>query len=324
MTKLRLLLIWLLTPLFFGVSFATDYWQFDLYQSNNFNISNVDKWVVCIKPVSNYIMLQAIEIRETNNYSQIYWLQMWWGSLSYETCFLNDNSQDLSFIFQGNFWDHTYIKIEGFEIWDPNCSSDLISCESSLENYRSLYNACNTAYSTCSNNLQTMSWNYATCQSSLSSCQSDLLNCNWWNCDTLLWVCQENLSGCTADKTSLQNYNDSLTSQLNECLQNQGWTGSNGSGLMLVNNSLFWYYDDNLLSLPITNNLFLPLGYQGVLDSWQVLYISALSWDEPKQYYFTDEDKISIIDILSYLFIFILWIGVIFSLIKLFKKIFTH
>lgn len=337
MTKLRLLLIWLLTPLFCGVSFGLSYDLFDNLNGNlilstslnqqNINIS-LHAWNYYCYYVddSNYSPRNNINLNVQTDPG--YW-NCSFGAVNIlaRTSFCFMASCDNQY-FSINAQSYSSATIKVYEFDGPislgggssSCEDDLSTCVSSLSTLQSNYNSCYNDKTSCLSSLSTLSWDYATCQSSLNSCQN-----NWSSCDTLYWVCVENLSGCNSDKLSLQNYNESLSSQLSECLSNsENWTWTSGSGLMLVNNSLFWYYNESLLSLPITNNLFLPLGYQWVLDSGNVLYISALSGSEPEQYYFSDDDKVSIIDLLSYLFIFILWIGVIFSLIKLFKKLFTH
>ena len=291
--SIRLLLLGLLTPLFCGVSFAsscTNYVnQVISYPYTNFNSSVSSSAYYCVKSDSLKSVSFVYEWSDWENHN-------WFVSVWVDFCFIPFENNQLII---NSIWSNLDYNTDFPFNFSVSSSCGLFS--SSVENQ------------------------YLTCSQDLSSCNSDLSSCqnNGSNCDTLVWVCQENLSGCMADKSSLQNYNEALTTQLNECLNNQ-WTWSNLTWIVLNNNSLFWYLDDSLLSLPINNNLFLPLGYQGALDSWNVLYIKSIDEEEPENYYITEEDKISIIDILSYVFVFFLWIGVIFSLIKLFKKIFTH
>ena len=174
-------------------------------------------------------------------------------------------------------------------------------------------------------------------QSQLTQCQSDLTSCQNSNCDTQLSQCLEDksslqssynsllssnsslsgsLSSCLEDKLSLQNYNNSLSTQLNECLL---WSWNNWS--WTFNYSLFWQ-DEEMYSLPITNNLFLPTGYKWKLDEDNVLSIAKLNTLE-SAYMFTEEDKVTIIDILSIVMLFLLATWSIIWLIAFFKHLFT-
>lgn len=167
--------------------------------------------------------------------------------------------------------------------------------------------------SSCQSSLDTMSWSLASCQSSLSDCQW-----NWSHCDTLYGQCVENLSWCNADKVSLQNYNDSLSSQLNSCLASlTSW--ENASWLYLTYN-MFWQDSDSMFSLPITNNLFLPNWYKWKLDDDNVLSIAKLNNLEAA-YMFSDDDKVNIIDLLSMVMLFLLATWSLIWLIVFLKRL---
>ena len=159
-------------------------------------------------------------------------------------------------------------------------------------------------------------------ESQLSSCQSSLESCqsNGSHCDTLYWVCVENLSWCNADKLSLQNYNDSLSSQLNECLANSDWTWELLTWDCLQN-SLFWLDNENMLSLPITNNLFLPNGYWGYLTTWNVLWISSLE-DHSKVYEFDSWAKETTVNSIAYIMLFLIATWLIMVLLRFLKRLF--
>ena len=194
-----------------------------------------------------------------------------------------------------------YVPFSWFNIL-PNIwgwSSDCSSVESQL--------------TSCQSSLNTMSWSLASCQSSLSDCQW-----NWSHCDTLYGQCVENLSWCNADKVSLQNYNDSLSSQLNSCLASlTSW--ENASWLYLTYN-MFWQDSDSMFSLPITNNLFLPNGYKWKLDDDNVLSIAKLNNLEAA-YMFSDDDKVNIIDLLSMVMLFLLATWSLIWLIVFLKRL---
>lgn len=108
-------------------------------------------------------------------------------------------------------------------------------------------------------------------QSSLNQCQSDLSSCTN-SCDTLVSQCQSDketlqtsYSGCIETNSSLQNYNDSLALQLQECIEQWTWF----SGATIINLYDMFRSDwINDYSLPITNNIKLPYWYRGFLDDW--------------------------------------------------------
>ena len=185
----------------------------------------------------------------------------------------------------------------------------LLSSSSSSSDCSSVENQ----LSSCQSSLNTMSWSLASCQSSLSDCQW-----NWSHCDTLYGQCVENLSWCNADKISLQNYNDSLSSQLNSCLASlTSW--ENASWLYLTYN-MFWQDSDSMFSLPITNNLFLPTWYKWKLDDDNVLSIAKLNNLEAA-YMFSDDDKVNIIDLLSMVMLFLLATWSLIWLIVFLKRL---
>lgn len=330
MKNLRLLLLGLLTPLLcFGLSFASSPYVLqvngcDCILNMSNCLSQLDREYITntysISPVCfNFSFEDYYHIFSSVNFQWNYsnWNYSFDFNSPYKSFWFCDS--DINRLL--NSFDNIHFQ------WNVNMCQELPMTISFYDSssfgwdcsyFEDQYLICSQDLSTCQSNLSGANSTLNTCQSDLSSCQN-----NGSNCDTLYWVCVENLSGCISDKESLTNYNEALSTQLNECLNNQG-SWSNLSWLILNNNSLFWYLDDSLLSLPINNNLFLPLGYQGALDSWNVLYIKAIDEEEPENYYITPEDKVSIIDILSYIFVFFLWIGIIFSLIKLFKKLFTH
>lgn len=167
--------------------------------------------------------------------------------------------------------------------------------------------------------VSTLSWNLNTCQSSLSSCQ------NWF--DVSYQACVENLSGCQSDLSNMTNYNDSLNLQLQECLANTPlpdepceWTGCEEILQQNRNFSLFWERDDNMFSLPVANNLFLPQWYRAYVDSWVVaiskyedenieIKLAEWSFDQVNTLYFT------IIKAIVYIGLFALFIWFIKTII---------
>lgn len=190
-------------------------------------------------------------------------------------------------LFDWSFWNYSLTSVD-YNVYSigsytpTNCSSiqsQLSSCQSDLSTMSWSYNTCLNTLNDRNWQIWTLSWSLASCNSSLSSCQSDLSACSN-GCDTLinqceenLWICQTNYSGCVITNASLQNYNDSLSSQLNECLSSWSWSIS-WSWFVFNSFDIFWSDGWNSYSLPITNNLFLPNGYKGVLSVDNVLSIA--------------------------------------------------
>lgn len=198
------------------------------------------------------------------------------------------------------------------------CDSDLSSCASSFNTLKSDFDILSWSYNTCLNTLNdrnwqvwTLSWQLATCNSDLNSCLS-----NWSNCDTLYWVCVENLSGCNADKSSLQIYNDSLSSQLNECLSAWTWSWIWSGAIFTFDFDLFRSDDWQDYSLPITNNLFLPNWYKAMLNSDHVLTIAKAN--SLNHAYSISDDEFSNKVISSYWTIFIFLMSLSFMLLFMF------
>lgn len=114
--------------------------------------------------------------------------------------------------------------------------------------------------------LTTLSWNYATCQSSLQSCQNSN-DSSLLACISQKEECLENYNTLSWQYESLSNMNDSLSSQLQECLESW-WTWD----LSFLCNTfdINWSNGWENFSLPLTNNLWLPNGYKWYLQEWVV------------------------------------------------------
>lgn len=301
--KIKLLLTALLLTLVWGFSFSS--YAFDLsswvflssISTNEFSFDNYDIYdLYCLKSSlsSNIVVLNNADIwlysKSAFSSSLVYNLYKSSSNLTlnnYVVC-IPYPWNDLDYIIKTNYKTCLDCEISWLWVYWYNFVSDCSSIQSSLNQ----------------------------CQSDLNSCQSD-----WSHCDTLYWQCIENFSGCTADKTSLENYNQSLTDQLNECLSNsESWSWEELTW-NCVTNSLFWLDNDNMLSLPITNNLFLPNWFQWYLNSWNVLGISDIEKQEII-YEFDQESKENTINSLWIIMLFLVFAWFIFVLLKFLKKIF--
>lgn len=277
----KLLVFWLLTPLlFFGVSFSYNN-IFDDFSDNiifSWNLSSKDI-IINVKNWNTY----CYDIKNT---SSNLWSQVSLHSLIY-------NNNYCQYLANNFYWNWLYCfkspcDNSNFSI-NPNSNSsfDLVVYE--FEDSFSSSSDCSndSNYLTCLDRVNqlnwqvwTLSWNLSTCQTNYNSCLSDSSHC-----DTLVGVCQENLSWCQETNLSLQNYNDSLNSQLQECLENwTWWSWWNYIALYDIFRSSDW----NDYSLPITNNIHLPLWYRGFLDEG-VLAIKRVNTLD-SAYSISDED----------------------------------
>ena len=121
------------------------------------------------------------------------------------------------------------------------------------------------------NAYETLSWYYSTCQSNLTTCQWSL---SWYD------SCQGSLGACLEDNISLQNMNDSLSEQLEVCLENESSTCVVGVDTGCVEWTILpllsWSVGLDSFTTPIINNLTLPTNYKWKLVDW-VLSISSIN-----------------------------------------------
>ena len=288
--KIKLLLLWIITPLLcLGVSFGANSVSLSNINSINANYINSFHWDaynVCFqfKDLTDYVV-----INYSYSYNQTLWsalteqwtmtvndnwimcFPLWWLIMNsqnymYEYEEINYNSFQLN-IANANQNSNAYILVSLVDAFGSDCSSvasDLTACKYN-------YDLLSWQFNTCINNLNTSYGTISTLSWSLASCNSDLASCTN-SCDTLVSQCQEDkatlqgvYSGCLESNTSLQNYNDSLSSQLQECLES-GTGGTWGTYIALYD--LFWSEGGNNYSLPVENNIWLPNGYRGYIDQW--------------------------------------------------------
>ena len=305
MKKSKLLLLSLLTPLLcLGVSFGANSVSLSNINSINANYINSFHWDaynVCFqfKDLTDYVV-----INYSYSYNQTLWsalteqwtmtvndnwimcFPLWWLIMNsqnymYEYEIINYNSFQLN-IANANQNSNAYILVSLVDAFGSDCSSvasDLTACKYNYDLLSWQFNTCinnlNNSYGT----ISTLSWDLASCNSYLSICNSDLSSCSN-SCDTLVNQCLleknnaiSSYSGCLETNTSLQNYNDSLSSQLQECLESGTW-GTWWNYIALFD--LFWSDNDTNYSLPIENNIRLPNWYRGYIDEG-VLSIKKLS-----------------------------------------------
>ena len=336
--KIKYLLLGLLTPLF--VSFCSAYnisqenidyinsialktwsninttaWYFDLYQLSNpdaniyRNLCVLFSWFNLTNTVP-YVIRFSWELW-TNSSANIYV-----SSLNYN---LYCNSWWRKY-FQISFKNSVAFTIDYYWVFD---AEDLINRSLSVSDCSSV-----------ESELATMSWNYNTCLSSLNektwlltTCQNDLASCSN-SCDTLVSQCmqdkstlQTSLSGCVEDKASLQNYNDSLSSQLQDCLMtNTSWNVI--TWFILNQYSLFWKDWGVDYSLPITNSLFLPNWLKAKINSDNVLSIAKANSIETA-YNITDEDfKNNVFNNFSVVYLFLFSCGLFLIFIYAIRRYF--
>ena len=191
----------------------------------------------------------------------------------YNYCFTSFSCDDSSL---HNQWlqvltmDHFPISLYKFNI--SNTPIDIVVDCSQDSNYRQCLEDKNVLIW----QVSTLSGDLNTCNTSLSSCLNGV--------DVSYQACIENLSWCQSDLTNMTNYNDSLSSQLNECLAELPvpceWTGCEET---IVSDQRFSFFRENdweRFSLPVANNVFLPQGFRAYVDSW-VVAIARLQ-DKPE------------------------------------------
>lgn len=162
------------------------------------------------------------------------------------------------------------------------------------------YLQCLEDLNTTTASLTTLSWQYSTLSWNYQQCQSDLSSCQAWN-DAWYLQCISDLSTCTGSLESQTNLNDSLTSQLQECL---AWSGSTGDMSLWCNTyDLFRDNDWDMFSIPIQNNLFLPEWYKAKVEDWVQSITSINSLDYA--YSIDDEDFQKVLNGYGIVFIYI-------------------
>lgn len=299
-TSLKLLFLSLITPLLCGVSFGFN--PLSNYDNTPYNVRNsVGSLTYNIYVWKLYCVYVEDSVRQ-NTYSLKTRDTVSWGcntnqfTLMWEEwfyCFVAcDNQSNFSFIGEYNNSNLSY-RLYEFEdplsVWgacsvpwqscyDDDQIGELIQqnneCWMALDSLSWDYNTCLDTLNTRNWQVASLSWSLSTCQGSLSTCQWDLSSCSN-GCDVMVNQCQESLSWCNNNLSSMTNYADSLSSQLNECLANSPepcegtWCDEIASGINAVF-SFFWERDDQMFSLPIANNVFLPRWYRAYIDSWVV------------------------------------------------------
>lgn len=138
-------------------------------------------------------------------------------------------------------------------------------------------------------------------------------SCSTWDeCPTCedCSSCQSSLGACLEDNVSLENMNQSLSDQLQQCLVNWwNWCDPEVDTWCVDWSkvySLFWNQMWSDFSLPITNNLFLLSGMRAYSDSWVVSlwYIETPSID-----YSMDSDSWNrLISLVVWIFTILSWV----------------
>ena len=311
--KIKLFLLWLITPLLFGVSFWFDLTSDEITFLNN---NATQKW--SFTNVWNYTLLDYWSVpSERLDYCFIFSWFLYNNSTAFPFSLISTvNTSPTAFsperlygsVLPYSMYCFTftsrYVKLLKPENSSYTYSADYFwSIEASKIFNGSLWFDIQwllDSYDTCSNNLNQ-------CDTSVQQCLLDKDNLS------------TSLTSCESDKSSLQNYNDSLTSQLNQCLNsNLTWDFFSWGFLRY---SLFWNDDESMFSLPITNDLFLPVGYKWKLNEDNVLSIAPINTIE-NALLFDDEAKNTTVNSLAYIMLFLIASGLIMVLLRFLKKLF--
>lgn len=316
MKTLRLLLLGILTPLLCGSVFAFDLTNDDL---NYINSVAYTSWSSSFNWTTNFVLYD-------------HWWSWDWNS---SICVLFHNYQDteqIKFLVFGSE-DSTTTTV-GYNFFRWITQPYALYCRGMHPSWRYLIYQSFDNWSTSFDYYvvdaaDIFNWNLwfdiAWLTSQLTSCQSNLSSCNTDKnlClndkSTLSWQ----LASCNEDKISLNNNIDSLTLQLQNCLgQSCQWSGDYGSWLFFNQYSLYRTDDEVDYSTPITNNLFLPLGYKWKINEDNILSISKINTLETA-YQFKEEDKPVVINSMSIVMLFFLWTGLLILLIMYLRR-FIH
>lgn len=273
-------------------STLTHTWEINIYWSNwyvnAFNYWNRGSWTFCFRlnPKSWSIQAQvkfgfanSRTATPTNLYTYyadqywkfvcLYWNKPYFNISATTSC---QSSSTCNFPFQ---W-------FAFELDNKDWTYDYyLSCvENALNNVDC---SSDSNYLQCLEDKNVLIWQVSTLSGDLNTCNTSLSSC-LNGVDVSYQACIENLSWCQSDLTNMTNYNDSLNSQLNECLAELPvpceWTGCEET---IVSDQRFSFFRENdweRFSLPVANNVFLPQGFRAYVDSW-VVAIARLQ-DKPE------------------------------------------
>lgn len=344
--SIKLLLFWLFTPLFLGVSFADNIsydfiWSITCNKSEN-NCrpgvvnSSYPYFDISLLSSSDYICLNVYSDSTASNLTynniSIYpvvsnnwsissnWSFTFYNKIPVYTKWYRNTYCFSAYMFKNNYSGPWWSVVGVFPyVSFTDSLPDNFFVSAYITNFNSVpIQDCsqNPNYLQCLDRVNTLNWQVWTLSWSLQTCQSDLASCTN-SCDTLVSQCldekgtlQTTLSGCVEDKNSLQNYNDSLSQQLNECLESwTWWTWWTYIALY----DLFWSSDWNDYSLPITNNIHLPYWYRWFLDDW-VLAIKQIN-SLNTAYSISDDDfENKVIWSFSTIFLFLIssWLFLVF------------
>lgn len=206
-----------------------------------------------------------------------------------------------------------YFTINWNKVWNFYESSSSSSVDCSQD----------SNYLQCLEDKNLLIWQVSTLSWNLDSCQSDLSSCRWWQDASLLACidqkeqCESSLSTLSWNYASLENMNSSLSSQLQECLENSSWSWD----LICNKFDLFRSSDDTNYSFPINNDLILPPWYKGFVNEW-VLAIKQDSSLE-SSYSIDDEDFQWIVSDFWKVFLFIFSGGLFVLFLFIIRKYFT-
>ena len=299
MKNLKLLLLGLLTPLFFGGVFAFDLTADEVsYLNNNAlnqgSFTNQALYTLYYNP--NHITYDNLCVVFS-------WLVRNYRSSSYNIYGSTaDNWAPAGWSIHDDFaryhlyclpyWNFEYLKLS---------YASAYKYETFTTNYFWVLDANKIINWYLGFDVQDLLYNYNQCSTDLNQCDTSVQQC-LLDKESLSWQ----LASCNEDKISLNNNIDSLTLQLQNCL----WQSCNGSGDYwtgaIFNQYSLYRTDDEIdYSTPITNNLFLPLGYKWKINEDNILSIAKINTLE-SAYQFSESDKPVVINSMWFVMLFFL------------------
>lgn len=143
-----------------------------------------------------------------------------------------------------------------------------------------------------------------TCPEPDTQCEEDLAQLSWDYADL------------SEQYASLLLYNTSIESQLQECLMS--W--SSAMTWMCNTMDLFWFNNDQMYSVPITNNLTLPNTYRALVDSWVVSIAPIQSIEYANS--MDDEEFWKVVEWFWTVFLYFFWISLLLVFMYYIRKYF--
>lgn len=271
----------------------------------NFSRTSDFAWTLRFQDTTNYQQNNLLYYATTSPYS-LYCIS--WRRKTFYISVYNSSNK----ISADEYWVFDYSSL----LWLTSFPSDYEHLSWQYSTLISDYNYCSSEMNNCRDSLIILSW-------SLSSCQSDLSDCRWWQDASLLACidqkeqCESSLITLSWNYASLENMNTSLSSQLQECLEN----ASNSTWDLICNKfDLFRSSDNTNYSFPINNDLILPPWYKWFVNEWVLAIKKDSSLDS--SYSVSDDDFQKVINSYWVVLIYLFWCALFLIFLYMIRRYF--